>query len=153
MWVANPDAGLLWIFALAGISVYGTTLAGWASNNRVGLLGAVRASAQMISYEVSLGLSLVGVMIAYRTVSLHQMVLAQGAEVIGPVPALGILLQPLQNCDVFVPQVFQGTPAEKAGVPVGGEIVAIDGPPVGLQVDRKSNIGSSKGRIPGKPLD
>jgi len=123
MWVANPDAGLLWIFALAGISVYGTTLAGWASNNRVGLLGAVRASAQMISYEVSLGLSLVGVMIAYRTVSLQQMAIAQGVAVLGPVPALGILLQPLGFL-VFFTSAFAETKRAPFDLPEGeSEIV------------------------------
>ena len=123
MWVANPDAGLLWIFALAGISVYGTTLAGWASNNRVGLLGAVRASAQMISYEVSLGLSLVGVMIAYRTVGLQQMAIAQGVAVLGPVPALGILLQPLGFL-VFFTSAFAETKRAPFDLPEGeSEIV------------------------------
>jgi NADH-quinone oxidoreductase subunit H len=123
MWVANPDAGLLWIFALAGLSVYGTTLAGWASNSRVGMLGAVRASAQMISYEVSLGLSLVGVMIAYRTVSLQQMAIAQGAEVLGPVPALGILLQPLGFL-VFFASAFAETKRAPFDLPEGeSEIV------------------------------
>jgi NADH-quinone oxidoreductase subunit H len=123
MWVANPDAGLLWIFALAGISVYGTTLAGWASNNRVGLLGAVRASAQMISYEVSLGLSLVGVMIAYRTASLQQMAIAQGADVLGPVPALGLLLQPVGFL-VFFTSAFAETKRAPFDLPEGeSEIV------------------------------
>jgi len=123
MWVANPDAGLLWIFALAGLSVYGTTLAGWASNSRVGMLGAVRASAQMISYEVSLGLSLVGVMIAYRTVNLQAMTLAQGAEVIGPVPALGLLLQPLGFL-VFFTSSFAETKRAPFDLPEGeSEIV------------------------------
>ncbi len=123
MWVANPDAGLLWIFALAGLSVYGTTLAGWASNSRVGMLGAVRASAQMISYEVSLGLSLVGVMIAYRTVNLQAMAIAQGADVLGPVPALGILLQPLGFL-VFFTSAFAETKRAPFDLPEGeSEIV------------------------------
>jgi NADH-quinone oxidoreductase subunit H len=123
MWVANPDAGLLWIFALAGLSVYGTTLAGWASNNRMAMLGAVRASSQMISYEVSLGLSLVGVMIAYRTVSLQQMAIAQGAEVLGPVPALGLLLQPLGFL-VFFTSSFAETKRAPFDLPEGeSEIV------------------------------
>src|SRR5512137_1294633 len=123
MWVANPDSGLLWIFALAGLSVYGTTLAGWASNSRVGMLGAVRASAQMISYEVSLGLSLVGVMIAYRTVNLQQMAIAQGQEVIGAVPALGILLQPLAFL-VFFTSSFAETKRAPFDLPEGeSEIV------------------------------
>jgi NADH-quinone oxidoreductase subunit H len=67
---ANPDFGLLYLFAIASLAVYGTSLAGWASNNKFALLGGVRASSQMISYEVALGLSLVGMMIAFGTVKL-----------------------------------------------------------------------------------
>jgi NADH-quinone oxidoreductase subunit H len=123
MWVASPDAGLLWIFALAGISVYGTTLAGWASNNRVGLLGAVRASAQMVSYEVSLGLSIVGAMLAYRTLNRQQMTIAQGQSVLGPLPALGILLQPL-GLLVFFTSSFAETKRAPFDLPEGeSEIV------------------------------
>jgi NADH-quinone oxidoreductase subunit H len=121
--VANPDVGLLWIFALAGLSVYGTTLAGWASNNRVGLLGGVRASSQMISYEVSLGLSLVGVMIAFRTLNLEAMVQGQGMDVLGPVPALGVLLQPVGFL-VFFASAFAETKRAPFDLPEGeSEIV------------------------------
>ncbi|HET9553957.1 MAG TPA: complex I subunit 1 family protein, partial [Anaeromyxobacteraceae bacterium] len=93
--VANPDAGLLYVFALASLAVYGTSLAGWASNNKMALLGGVRASSQMISYEVSLGLSLVGTMMAYRTLQLDEMVAAQGQAVLGLAPGWGLLLQPV----------------------------------------------------------
>ena len=78
--VAAIDAGLLYIFAIASLAVYGTTLAGWASNNKLALLGGVRASSQMISYEVSLGLSLVGTMMAYRTLRLEEMVRRAGGR-------------------------------------------------------------------------
>lgn len=67
---ADPDFGLLFIFAIASLAVYGTSLAGWASNNKFGLLGGLRASSQMVSYEVALGLSLVGMMLAFGTVKL-----------------------------------------------------------------------------------
>lgn len=67
---ADPDFGLLYLFAIASLAVYGTSLAGWASNNKFGLLGGVRASSQMVSYEVALGLSLVGMMLAFGTVKL-----------------------------------------------------------------------------------
>jgi len=70
MVAANPDFGLLFIFAIASLAVYGTSLAGWSSNNKFGLLGGVRASSQMVSYEVALGLSLVGMMLAFGTVKL-----------------------------------------------------------------------------------
>ncbi|MFT3707708.1 MAG: NADH-quinone oxidoreductase subunit H [Archangium sp.] len=70
MAAANPDFGLLYLFAIASLAVYGTSLAGWSSNNKFALLGGVRASSQMISYEVALGLSLVGMMICFDTVRL-----------------------------------------------------------------------------------
>jgi NADH-quinone oxidoreductase subunit H len=93
--VARPDAGLLYLFAIASLSVYGTSLAGWASNNKLALLGGVRASSQMISYEVSLGLSLVGTMMAYRSLQLDEMVVQQGQSALAILPAWGLLLQPV----------------------------------------------------------
>jgi NADH-quinone oxidoreductase subunit H len=93
--VAQLDAGLLYLFAIASLSVYGTSLAGWASNNKLALLGGVRASSQMISYEVSMGLSVVGIMMAFKTLRLEDMVVAQGLPVLGGFPALGLLLQPV----------------------------------------------------------
>lgn len=70
MVAAAPDFGLLYVFGIASLAVYGTSLAGWSSNNKFALLGGVRASSQMISYEVALGLSLVGMMLAFSTVQL-----------------------------------------------------------------------------------
>src|SRR5215470_4598469 len=66
--IANPNFGMLWVFAIASLAVYGTSLAGWASNNKFALLGGVRASSQMSSYEVALGLGLIGVMMAFSSV-------------------------------------------------------------------------------------
>ncbi len=126
--VASPDVGLLYLFALASLAVYGTSLAGWASNNKLALLGGVRASSQMISYEVSLGLSLVGCMLAYRTLRLEEMVAAQGNAVIGagsllPIPALGILLQPL-GFFIFFASAFAETKRAPFDLPEGeSEIV------------------------------
>ena len=121
--VANPDVGLLWIFALASLAVYGTTLAGWASNNRAAMLGGVRGASQMISYEVSLGLALVGVMIAYRTLNLQEMTIAQGASVLGPMPAIGLLLQPIGFL-VFFASAFAETKRAPFDLPEGeSEIV------------------------------
>jgi NADH-quinone oxidoreductase subunit H len=121
--VANPDAGLLYIFAISSLAVYGTSLAGWASNNKLALLGGVRAASQMMSYEVSLGLSLVGTMLAYRTLRLEEMVAAQGAAVIGPVPALGVLLQPIGFL-IFFASAFAETKRAPFDLPEGeSEIV------------------------------
>jgi NADH-quinone oxidoreductase subunit H len=80
MVVATPDFGLLYLFAIASLAVYGTALAGWASNNKFALLGGVRASSQMISYEVALGLSLVGLMLAFSSVQLPAIVGNLAAE-------------------------------------------------------------------------
>jgi NADH-quinone oxidoreductase subunit H len=121
--VANPDAGLLYLFAIASLAVYGTSLAGWASNNKLALLGGVRAASQMISYEVSLGLSLVGTMIAFRTLRLEEMVVAQGQGVLGPVPALGLLLQPVGFL-IFFASAFAETKRAPFDLPEGeSEIV------------------------------
>ena len=75
--VADIDWGLLYIFAIGSIAAYGTVLAGWSSNNNWSMLGALRASAQMISYEVTMGLSVVGVFMVFQTLRLSDMALAQ----------------------------------------------------------------------------
>ncbi len=108
-YVSNPNMGLLYVFAIASLAVYGTALAGWASNNKFALLGGVRASAQMISYEVALGLGLIGIMMAFQTLRLYDMGLAQGTYLwrlpgsfdIG-VPNWGIFLQPIGLLIFFV---------------------------------------------------
>ena len=74
---ANPDWGLLYIFAIGSIATYGTVMAGWSSNNNWSLLGGLRASAQMISYEVTMGLSVVGIFMVFQTLKLQDMCLAQ----------------------------------------------------------------------------
>lgn len=100
--VAAPDFGILYMFALASMAVYGTALAGWASNNKFALLGGVRATSQMIAYEVALGLSLVGVMIVCESLRLEDMVAIQARYLWGGtgsfdigLPAWGIFLQPV----------------------------------------------------------
>jgi len=94
--IPNFEVGVLYLFAFASIAVYGTTLAGWSSNNRFALLGGVRAASQMIAYEVALGLSLVGAMMIFGTVQLEVMTGAQSAGLFGGlIPAWGIFLQPV----------------------------------------------------------
>lgn len=75
--VADLDWGILYIFAIASLATYGTVIAGWASNNNWSLLGSLRASAQMISYEVTMGLSIVGLFMVFQTLRLTDMGLAQ----------------------------------------------------------------------------
>jgi NADH-quinone oxidoreductase subunit H len=95
MQVANLNIGVLYIFALASLSVYGITLAGWASNNKYSLLGGVRSAAQMISYELALGLSVLGILMIYGAVELDRIVQGQGELLFGVIPKWGIVTQPL----------------------------------------------------------
>jgi len=75
--LADVDAGLIYVLALTSLSVYGIIIAGWASNSKYSFLGAMRAAAQAVSYEVAMGLSLVGVLILAGTLNLREIVLAQ----------------------------------------------------------------------------
>ncbi|HEX4998577.1 MAG TPA: NADH-quinone oxidoreductase subunit NuoH [Terriglobia bacterium] len=91
-----PDIGvsLLFIFAIASLGVYGIMLGGWASNSKYPLMGAVRSSAQMLSYELSLTLSVVGVLMIWNTLSLTSLVTSQSGTWFGFIPRWTILLQP-----------------------------------------------------------
>jgi NADH-quinone oxidoreductase subunit H len=107
--VANLNVGILYIFAMASLSVYGIVIGAWASNNKFSLLGGVRGSAQMISYEVAMGLSVIGILMVYGTLELQEIARGQGAlladflpqqfsllrSAIGWLPAWGVFLQPL----------------------------------------------------------
>ncbi len=75
--VANPPIGILLMLAMSGISVYGVILAGWSSGSKYPLMSAVRASAQMISYEAALGMTIVTVVLATGSLSTHDIVAAQ----------------------------------------------------------------------------
>ena len=75
--IASVNVGILYILALASLGVYGVTLSGWSSNNKYSLIGGMRSSAQMISYELSMGLSVIGVVMMTGTVELDRIVTAQ----------------------------------------------------------------------------
>ncbi len=75
--IADVNIGVLYILALTSLGVYGITLSGWSSNNKYSLLGGLRSAAQLISYELSMGLSIVGVIMIAGTVRLDQIVLQQ----------------------------------------------------------------------------
>ena len=78
--VANINIGLLVILGVTSIGVYGIALSGWSSNNKFALLGSLRATSQMISYELALGLSLVGVVLRAQSLSLRDIVNSQSAH-------------------------------------------------------------------------
>lgn len=75
--IADLDVGLLFIFAISSLATYGTVIAGWSSNNNWALLGSLRAGAQMISYEVAMGFTLIGVFMVYGTLQLTEIGAAQ----------------------------------------------------------------------------
>jgi len=141
---ADIDWGLLYIFAVGSIAAYGTVIAGWASNNNWSLLGSLRASAQMISYEVTMGLSVVGVFMVFGTLKMSEMAFAQDAtfrvlgfvEVFGLVetlpiwldwirlPMWGVFLQPL-GFIMFLTAVMAENKRPPFDIPEGeSEIVA-----------------------------
>ncbi len=93
--ITDVNIGLLMILGVTSIGVYGVALAGWSSNNKYSLLGGLRASAQMVSYEISLGLSLVGVLILSGSFSLRDIVNAQGGHFWGFIPRWNIFVQPI----------------------------------------------------------
>ena len=76
--IADLNVGIVYIFAISSMAVYGTMLAGWASNNNYALLGGLRASSQMISYEITMGLSIIGVLMIYESAQLNVIVQKQG---------------------------------------------------------------------------
>jgi NADH-quinone oxidoreductase subunit H len=78
--IANINIGVLFVLAVSSISVLGLVLAGWSSNSKYSLLGALRSSAQMVSYEVGLGLSIIGALMFARTLSLNGIIEAQQAD-------------------------------------------------------------------------
>ena len=88
--ITDVNTGLLLILGVTSIGVYGVALAGWSSNNKYSLLGGLRASAQMVSYEVSLGLSLVGVLIMAGSFSLREIVDSQAGTFWGFIPRWNI---------------------------------------------------------------
>jgi NADH-quinone oxidoreductase subunit H len=88
--ITDVNIGLLMILGVTSMGVYGVALAGWSSNNKYSLLGGLRASAQMVSYEIALGLSLVGVLIQSGSFSLRAIVDAQGGHFWGFIPRWNI---------------------------------------------------------------
>jgi len=94
MQIARLDAGLLVVFAFSGLTIIGTMLAGWSSANKFSLLGGLRAGSQMISYELVMGLTVLGLILLFGSIDLGAIVRRQSGIALGFLPAWGIVYQP-----------------------------------------------------------
>lgn len=132
--IANLDVGLIYILGVASLGVYGVLAAGWSSGNKFALMGAMRAASQMISYEIALGVSLIGVLLIFNTFDLNQIVALQSGPlsfgffgnpvVISFLPNWGIFYQPLAFL-LFLTAAFAETNRLPFDLPEGeSEIVA-----------------------------
>ncbi len=116
--------GILWFLAFAGLSVYGIILGGYSSENKYGLLGGIRASAQVISYEAAMALSIISLILTYGSIHLNDMVHAQSGTIFGIIPAWGIFMQPLAAL-IFIVTSFAETNRTPFDIAEGeSEIVA-----------------------------
>jgi NADH-quinone oxidoreductase subunit H len=102
MQLTDLNVGVLFILAVSSLSVYGIALAGWSSNNKYALLGGLRAAAQMISYELPLGLTIGGVLLMSNTLSLREIVLSQSGYLFGFLPRWHIFQAPMPQLLGFV---------------------------------------------------
>jgi len=103
------NAGFLYLFAVSALGVYGAALAGWSSNNKYALLGGLRASAQMVSYEIAMGMSLLPIVIIFGTLNMQDIIAAQSGHLLfGFLPAWGVFYAPVSMC-IFVVCMFAET--------------------------------------------
>ncbi|MAG58911.1 MAG: NADH-quinone oxidoreductase subunit H [Planctomycetes bacterium] len=117
--VAKIDVALLYVFAMLSVGVYGVILAGFASSNNYAILGGLRATAQMISYEIALGISVVGLLMVYETMDLGELVRAQGQTIAGGwIPFWGIVAQPVAFI-IFVTAALAETKRTPFDLPEG----------------------------------
>lgn len=100
--LAALDMAVLYVFAMGSLAVYGTVLAGWASRNKFALLGGLRATAQMVSYEITMGLSVLGLLAVYETLDLSRIVEAQSGMFLHVFPRWGVFLNPIGFVLFFV---------------------------------------------------
>ena len=116
--VAELDAALLFVLAAMSIAVYGVILAGFSSNSNYAVLGGMRAASQMLSYEMSMGLSILGLVLLNDTMNLQEMVRAQGGTWLGFIPRWGVFTQPLAFL-VFTTAVLAETKRAPFDLPEG----------------------------------
>ena len=116
--VADLNVGILYVLAIASLGTYGVVMGGWASNNKYTFLGAVRSSSQMISYEISMGLAIMGLIMISGSLRLTDIVVGQGHLIWGFLPAWGIVVQPLGGI-LFITAVFAETNRNPFDLPEG----------------------------------
>ena len=126
--VADLNVGVLYVFAVASLGVFGIIMGGWASNNKYAMMGSLRSASQMISYELSMGLSVVGIIMCYSSVSLRDISFAQADTLVqlGPlaISKWGVLVQPVGFL-IFLTAAFAETNRLPFDLPEGeSEIVA-----------------------------
>ena len=93
--IANLNIGVLYVLAVLSLAVYGVVIGGWASNNKYSFLGGLRATANMISYEIPLGLAVLAVVVMFGTLNLDSLVTGQAHYWLGFIPAWNVFSQPL----------------------------------------------------------
>jgi NADH-quinone oxidoreductase subunit H len=122
--VADLNVGLLYVLAVASLGTYGVVMAGWAANNKFTFLGGIRSTAQMISYEISMGLALMGLLLVFASLRITDIVAGQGDLLFGFLPKWGVVVQPL-GFVLFITAVFAETNRNPFDLPEGeSEIVA-----------------------------
>ena len=94
MQALNLNVGVLWVFAIASFGVFGIIFAGYGANNKYSILGGIRSSAQMVSYELTLSLAILGILMIYGTLELNNIVQQQGELLFGFLPKWGVVVQP-----------------------------------------------------------
>ena len=107
--ITDVNIGLLIILGITSLSVYGVALAGWSSNSKYSLLGSLRASAQMVSYEIALGLSLIGVLIMSGSLNLREIVDAQGGHMALWIPRWNVFRGQIVAFFVYLAAAFAET--------------------------------------------
>lgn len=106
--VATMDTGMIFILAFAGLEVYPIIIAGWASKNKYSVLGALRGSSQIVSYEISMGLALLSMLVVYGSFNPHDMVAWQSETIFGFLPRWGAFINPI-GALIFWVSIFAET--------------------------------------------
>lgn len=129
--VADLNVGFLYVFAIASLGVFGVIMASWSSNNKYSLMGGLRSSAQMISYELSMGLGVVGIVMTFGSFNLREIAQGQTASLIpgatgllAHIPKWGVFIQPIGFL-IFLTAAYAETNRLPFDLPEGeSEIVA-----------------------------